>query len=110
MLTLSSPCLTYPRLSDPAPQITDASGEPRKACPRCRNVKSITEFHRKYADDPMSSQTYCRKCHGDMKKEKGGVRGPTRCSCFISVHKDGCLPAKPTSCAAHIHQIDNVLG
>ncbi len=55
-------------------QITDASGEPRKACPRCRNVKSITEFHRKYADDPMSSQTYCRKCHGDMKKEKGGVR------------------------------------
>jgi len=37
-------------------------------------VKSITEFHRKYADDPMSSQTYCRKCHGDMKKEKGGVR------------------------------------
>ena len=38
------------------------------------NVKSITEFHRKYADDPMSSQTYCRKCHGDMKKEKGGVR------------------------------------
>ena len=57
-------------------QVTDDLGEPRKACPRCRSVKGISEFHRKYADDPLSSQTYCRKCHGDMKREKGGVRAP----------------------------------
>lgn len=49
-------------------------GEARKACPRCREVKSVSEFHRKYADDPASTQTYCRKCHGDMKREKGAVR------------------------------------
>ena len=52
------------------------TGDARKACPRCREVKPVSEFHRKYADDPSSTQTYCRRCHGDMKREKGVVGPP----------------------------------
>ncbi len=51
-----------------------AAEDARKACPRCQRVKAFSDFHRKYADDPSSTQTYCRKCHGEMKKEKGMAR------------------------------------
>lgn len=53
-----------------------AAEDARKACPRCQRVKAFSDFHRKYADDPSSTQTYCRKCHGEMKREKGMVRPP----------------------------------
>lgn len=56
----------------------EPGGDARKACPRCRELKSVSDFHRKYADDPSSTQTYCRRCHGDMKRERGKVR---RMSC-----------------------------
>ena len=41
---------------------------------KTRTKKSLNFEPNRYADDPSSTQTYCRKCHGDMKREKGAVR------------------------------------